>query len=202
VQANALQGSAVTSLAAAFPAANTAGNLIIAFVRMSTTSQTVTLTDLLGNVYTDAVTQAQTADGHQVHIFYAKSIKAGANTVKASFSGSNNHPWLAIYEYRGLSVTAPLDQTAHAQGNSSAPNSGPTPTTLNANELIFAGVALPSSYTGTVTAGSGYTMVEQDTNTSPADNETIATTSTGAFTGTFTLSSGTNWSAVTATFKP
>jgi Putative Ig domain/Bacterial Ig domain len=202
VQANALQGSAVTSLAATFPAGNTAGNLIIAFVRMSTTSQTVALTDLLGNVYTDAVTQAQTTDGHQVHIFYAKNIKAGANTVKASFSGSNNHPWLAIYEYRGLSVTAPLDQTAHAQGSSSTPNSGPTPTTLSANELIFSGVALPSGYAGTATAGSGYTMVEQDSNTSPAANETMAATSTGGFTGTFTLSSGTNWSAVTATFKP
>ena len=202
VQANAIQGSGVGSVSVTFPASNTAGNLIIAFVRMSTTSQTVTVTDSLGNSYVDAVTQGQTSDGHQVHIFYAKNILAGANTVKATFSASNNHPWLAIYEYRGLSVTSPLDQTGHAQGNSTTPNSGATAATLNANELVFAGIGLPSSYSGTATAGSGCTMLQQDINTSPADNDSLVATSTGTYAATFTLSSNTNWSAIVATFKP
>jgi hypothetical protein len=201
VQANSVQGSAVGSVAVAFPASNTAGNLIIAFVRMSTTTQTVSVTDSLGNSYVDAVTQGQTSDGHQVHIFYAKNIAAGANTVKATFSASNNHPWLAIYEYRGLSATSPLDQTAHAQGNSTTPNSGATATTLSANELVFAAAAISSSYTGTAAAGSGYTMLQQDTNTSPADNESLIATSTGTYAATFTLSSSANWCAVVATFK-
>src|SRR5579864_9185983 len=188
------------SLPLAFPAGNTAGNLIIAFVRMSSTTQTVALTDSLGNVYTDAVSQAQTTDGHQVHIFYAKSILGGANTVKATFSATNNHPWLAIYEYRGLSATKPLDQTAHAQGSSSAPNSGATATTLSANELVFAGMGLPSTYTGTVSTGTGYSFLQRDTSTSPADNEAQGVNATGAYAGTFTVTPSTNWSAIVATF--
>src|SRR5438876_3951845 len=74
VQSAAVQGTGVTSVSAGFSSSNTAGNLIIAFVRMSTANQTVTVTDSNGNAYTDAVAQAQTTDGHQVHIFYAPNV--------------------------------------------------------------------------------------------------------------------------------
>src|SRR5205085_12135505 len=101
----------------------------VAFVRMSTTWQSVNVTDSAGNVYTDAASQVQTADGHQIHVFYAKNIAGGPNTVTATFSSTNNHPWLAIFEYAGLSKTNPLDQTAHAQGASASPDSGSIKTT-------------------------------------------------------------------------
>ena len=199
MQSNALRGNG-RSLSVAFGSANTAGNLIIAAVRMSTTSQTVTVTDSAGNTYTDAVAQSQTTDGHQVHVFYAKNVAGGANTVTATFSGNNNRPWLAVYEYSGLSATSPLDRTAHAQGSGSAPTSGATPTTVSANELVFAAVGLPASYKGTVAAGSGYALLQQDTGSSRAANEAAVVTSTGSYAGTFGLSAGTNWTAVVATF--
>jgi hypothetical protein len=202
IQSKALQGSAVGALAVAFPSPNTGGNLIIAFVRMSSASQTVRVTDTFGNAYTDAVSQVQTADGHQVHIFYARNVVGGSNTVTATFSSTNNHPWLAIYEYSGLSTTNPLDQTAHAQGASSSPSTGATGATASASELIFSATGFPYSYSGTVTAGSGYTLQQQDTATSRAVTETALVTSTGSYQGTFSLSSSTNWSAVLATFKP
>ncbi len=202
VQSNSLQGSGLGSLSVAFSSANHAGNMIIAFVRMSSSSQTVAITDTFGNAYTDAVAQVQTSDGHQVHIFYAKNVVGGSNTVKATFSSTNNHPWLAIYEYSGLSTTNPLDQTAHAQGSSSTPNSGSTAGTGGANELIFSAAGLPGAYSGTVSSASGYTLQQQDTATSRAATETALATTTGSFAGTFTLSSSTNWTAVVATFKP
>jgi hypothetical protein len=202
VQANAIQGSGVASLSAVFAANNTAGNLILAFVRMSSTRQSVKVTDRLGNAYTEAVAQVQAADGHQVHIFYAKNIAGGANTVKATFSAANKHPWLAIYEYSGLSKTAPLDQTARAQGSNAAPSSGTAPMTASANELLFGGMGLPSSYRGTAAAGSGYAMLERSASGSSADNEGEAVTSPGTFAAVFGLSRSTNWSAVLATFKP
>jgi hypothetical protein len=202
IQENAVQGSAVGSVSVAFPTANTTGDLILAFVRMSTSTQTVALTDTAGNAYVEAVAQAQIADGSQVHLFYAKSIPGVANTITATFSSTNNHPWLAIYEYKGLSTTSPLDQTAHAQGSSTAPNSGPTATTASASELVFAAMGLPASYTGTQTIGSGYSLLQNDTSTSPASNESILATSTGSFAGTFALSATANWSAIVATFKP
>jgi Subtilase family/Putative Ig domain len=202
VQENAVQGSGVASVSVAFPAANTTGNLILAFVRMSSATQTVTLTDSAGNTYVEAVGQVQTADGSQVHLFYAKGILGAANTVTATFSASNNHPWLAIYEYKGLNAANPLDQTAHAQGNSTAPNSGATATTTSANELVFAAMGLAASYAGTQTTGGGYTLLQNDTSTSPASNESMLVTSTGSFAGAFSITSSVNWSAIVATFKP
>jgi hypothetical protein len=168
---------------------------------MSTTSQTVSVTDSAGNVYIDAVAQTQTSDGHQLHLFYAKNILGGANTVTATFSGTNNHPWLAIYEYHGLSATLPLDRTSAAQGHITAVSSGSTPVTSSANELVFAGVGLPSGYSGAETVGSGFVLGQRNTSTSPGATESALVTTTGSYTGTFTLSSSTNWSALVATFK-
>jgi hypothetical protein len=201
VQSANAMGSGVVSVHSTFPSANTAGNLILAFVRMSTTSQTVTMTDTAGNVYTQAVGQTQTSDGHQLRLFYAKNVAAGANTVSATFSGTNNHPWLAIYEYRGLSATSPLDRTSAAQGTVTAVSSGATVITSSANELVFAGVGLPSSYSGTETAGSGFILGQKNTSTSSGATESALVTATGSYAGTFALNSSTNWSALVATFK-
>jgi hypothetical protein len=180
------------------------GNLIIALVRMSTTTQTVTVSDTAGNAYVEAVGQAQTADGSQIHLFYAKNIAGAANTVTATFSAANNHPWLSISEFHGLNTTAPLDQTAKTQGLSASPSSGPTPVTTSANELIFGATGLPATFsgTGTVTAGTGFTMLASDTSGSTGADETETVSSTGAYTATFSLSSSVNWSAIVATFKP
>jgi hypothetical protein len=200
LQSGSAQGSGVSSVSTAFTANNTSGNLIIAFVRMSTTTQTVSVGDTAGNVYADAVNQAQTVDGHETHIFYASKIKGGANTVTATFSGTNNHPFIAIYEYQGVGT---LDQTARAQGSSSAPNSGSTATTTAANELLFSGLGLPSSSTGTVSAGAGFKLEQQLTvaGGSRAASEDGAVATTGSFAGSFAVSSSANWTCLIATFK-
>ncbi len=202
VQSSAVEGSGVGSVSASFGGNNRAGNLILAFVRMSTTTQTVIVSDSMGNVYTEAVAQAsQTADGHQVHIFYAKNIVGGANRVTANFSSSNNRPWLAIYEYSGLSTTNPLDQTAHAQASSSVANSGMTSTTSSAKELVFAAAGLPGTYSGAVTAGTGYIMQRQDTGSSRAATASAIVSSTGSYAAIFALDASVNWTAVVATFR-
>lgn len=203
VQATSGQANGVASLSHKFASANTAGNLIIAFVRMSSTSQTVSVTDSVANVYTDAVAQVQSSDGHQTHIFYAKNIKGGSNTVTAKFSSTNNHPWLAIFEYSGVSTTAPLDRTSSAQGSGTSVSSGTTAQTQAAGELLFSGLGLPSSSTVTMTPGSGYVLEQSDT-TSPgsrAATEQGVVSSVGAFSATYSLSGGANWSAVLATFS-
>lgn len=204
LQSSQVRGTSVASLSQAFPSATTAGNLIIVFVRMSSSTQTVSVSDSAGNSYADAVMQAQTTDGHQSHIFYARNIKGGPTTVTVTFSATNNHPWLAIFEYSGLNADAPLDQTAHAQGSSSTPSSGLTGTTTTANELVFAGLGLPNASTLTVTTGAGFIMLQQDAapDTSRAAAEAKTVSTTGQYSGTFSLSGSTNWSAVAATFKP
>ena len=203
VQSSSIAGTAVSSLSQAFPTSNTTGNLIVAFVRTSTNSQTVQVTDTLGNVYNDAVSQAQTTDGHQTHIFYAANIMGGANMITASFSGVNNHPWLAIYEYRGLDSKAPLDRTAHAEGSGATASTGLAQTTNSARELVFGGVGLPASSTQTVAADTGFTLLQQDPppDTSRAANEQIVVNTAAQYAASFALSGVANWTAVLATFQ-
>ncbi|HEY3356767.1 MAG TPA: putative Ig domain-containing protein, partial [Polyangia bacterium] len=198
VQSASTVGSNVTSASVAFTGANSAGNLIIAAVRASTTTQTVTVTDSRGNAYAEAVGQTQTTDGHQLHIYYARNIAAGANTVRAAFSGSNRRAWLAIFEYRGLSTTTPLDRTARGQGSGTAVSSGATATTTSPYELVFAAVGVPAGSTATITGGSGFTILQRSSGAGGTEAATVA--AAGAYTGTFTLSAAANWSAVTATF--
>jgi large repetitive protein len=200
VQSGSAQGLNLSSVSAAFSSSNTAGNLIIAFVRMDTTTQTVTITDSLGNSYIRAVSETQSTDGHQISIFYAKNIRAGSNTVTATFSAANAHSWLAIYEYAGLGTNVALDQTAHGTGRNKSPTTGNTGTTRNARELLFAALGIPYSYSGTVTAGTGYSLQQQNTASARAADENQIVSATGTYAGTFSLSSNANWSAAMATF--
>jgi subtilisin family serine protease len=201
VQSTAVQGNNVTALARSFAAPNAAGNLILAFVRLSTTTQTVTVTDTAGNLYSEAAAQAQTADGHQIVLFYAANVAAGANTVTATFSGSNKRPWLAVFEYSGVSTAQPLDRTAQAQGSGTAVRAGPTAPTRSPDELVFAAVGLPGGSNTKVTAGAGDTLLLSNTGSnSPAATEASGVAATGAYAGTFSLSGSANWSALVATF--
>jgi hypothetical protein len=196
VQSNAGRGAGISSLSVPFPSDNVAGNLIVAFVRMSTTSQTVVVTDTVGNNYVAAVSEPQDIDGHQIVIFYASNIRGGANTVTSTFSGTNNHPWLTVYEYSGLSRTGPLDQTIRAQGTNASPFAG----LITNTGLVFVGVGLPATlFQGTVTAGQGFTILQQDNGSERAANEDV--TVQGSYRAGFTLSASTNWSTVAAAFR-
>ncbi len=203
-QYNSATGSAVTSLACAFASAVTTGNLIVVCIRQSTTSQTCTVTDNHSNVYTQAVSQQQTADGHTVRIYYAKNVTGGTTTVTATFSASNNHPWIFIAEVSGADTTSPLDKTVGAQANGYQIDTGYTAATTANDELIFSVLGLPSSYTGVVSAGDGYYLIAQDPTAglSRAAAETATAATQQAYHATYLLDNGTNWSACLATFKP
>lgn len=201
VQSKSAEGSSVKTVSVTFGTSNNSGNLIVAFVRISSSNQTVSLSDTLGNTYATAVSQVQAADGHQSFIFYAKNVRAGSNTVKATFSATNNHPFVAVYEFSGLSTTSPLDQTASSQANDSASVTSPSRTTATANELLFSGVGFPYAWGGNVTAGSGYAINQQDTATSRSATEFRIVSTAGAYSGVFTLDSLANWSTVFATFR-
>ncbi|MDQ6663691.1 MAG: DUF4091 domain-containing protein [Acidobacteriota bacterium] len=201
VQSNSVEGSGVDSISAAFPATNKGGNLIVAFVRMSTVTQSAVITDSAGNRYSTAIGQTQDADGHQLYIFYARNISGGANVVKAAFSSNNNHPWLAIYEYSGLNTVNPLDRTSAAQGSGFIASTGLAAATAVPNELIFSAAGFPSNFEGTVLGGSGATILRQDTGTARAANKGAIVSSTGSYVGRFSINQSTDWTAVLATFR-
>src|SRR5262245_23673220 len=130
------------TVAVAYTAAQTAGNLNVVVVGWSDNTSVVnSVTDSRGNPYVRAV--GPTAVGgvpHSQAIYYAKNIvaaPAGGNTVTVQFNAAAQYPDIRILEYGGLDLVNPVDGTAAATGNSATSSSGAV-TTTNANDLLVA----------------------------------------------------------------
>jgi glucose/arabinose dehydrogenase/PKD repeat protein len=148
-RAQEINSGAVNSLA--FSSANTAGNLIVAYVIWNNTGA-VTMSDSRGNGYTSAAGRTTWGDGWSSQVFYARGIAGGANTVSATFANSING-WgvMYIHEYSGVDKVSPVDATATATGSAATMNSGNV--TTSGSDLLFAAGASSHTVTGT---GAGY----------------------------------------------
>jgi len=197
-----------TTLNLAFVSDVTAGGSIRVVARIGATGRTITITDSKGNTYnaspgiTGDVTQAQTTDLHQAYIFSADNCAAGPTTVTTAISGAATTIRVCIAEYSGIATSGALDKTASAQADaSSAPSSGATAATTQADELVFG--ASSSSDNQTYTAGSGYTRrasTPSNAGTARMSIEDKIVAVTGAQTADWSTGS-TNWTALVATYK-
>ena len=132
---------------------NTAGNLIVAFVIWNNNGA-ATVSDSNGNAYAAATVRTVWGSGWSAETFYAKNIKAGANTVTATFGTAiTSFGIVYIHEYSGLDPTNPLDVASSAVGTTAAMSSGSVATT-HANDLLFGAGASSNSVTE---VGAGYT---------------------------------------------
>jgi hypothetical protein len=184
-----------SSLAVAYPSAQTAGNLNIVVVGWNDTTSTVSsITDSSGNTYTRAVgPTAGTALSQS--IYYAKSIAGGSNTVTVVFNQTAAYPDVRVLEYSGADTTNPLDVTAGASGTGLTGNSG-TATTTSANDLVFGAGMSFDIYNA---AGSGFTNRVITNFGDIAEDRSV--TSTGSYSATAGMRSSAPWVMQTATFK-
>jgi len=183
-----------TSVAIAYPAAQTAGDLnVVAVMWGDTTSSVSSVTDSKLNTYTLAVGPTK-ATGLTSAIYYAKNIAGGSNTVTVKFSPSASYPNVNVLEYSGLDPANPLDVSSAATGSGTTANSG-SATTTSASELIV-GAGNPSG--AFKSAGSGF--VSRMINTYGGISEDKIVSSTGSYNATATLTSGT-WVMQMATFR-
>jgi hypothetical protein len=194
IQSNAVEVTTGTTVSSAFPAANTAGNLIVVFVMWSNTGN-VSISDTRGNAYTSAVGPTIRPTNKNQQIFYAKNITGGANTVTATFATSvaGGSGILYIHEYSGIDTTSPVDVTAAASGTGSAMNSGSVNTT-NATDLIFGGGGSDNNVTQ---IGAGFTSRSTFVGNITEDKNV---TSTGSYSATATHD-GTSWAMLMVAFK-
>jgi hypothetical protein len=179
--------------AIAFNSANTAHNLIVAYVVWGNTSISG-VSDTNNGSYAAIGSPVSWNGGAQnAQIFYMKNIAGGANTVTATFGASTNSD-LYIFEYQGLDQTSPLDQNTSGSGTGTALSSGAVTTTVD-SELIFGGGM--STFAG-ASAGSGFTSRLTDFN---GITEDLVTTGAGSNTATASTSTSGNWVMNIATFK-
>src|SRR5437762_3659063 len=191
-----------STVSVTFGAAQGAGNLNVIAIGWSDTTATVTnVSDSAGNVYAPAIAPT-TLPGQITHvIYYAKNIRAGANTVTVTFSAAANYPDVRIVEYRGLDPGNPLHASVGATGSSATSSTG-TLTTTAASLLL---VAANDVSTSTRDAGPGFTsrMI-----TGPDGNivQDRIVTAAGSYSASAPLNSSGNWAmqlvAFSATTSP
>jgi hypothetical protein len=137
VQKRSFSVTSGTSVSVRLRKANTAGNLIVAFVVWDN-SGAVSLTDSAGNTYASAVGPTQSG-GASAQVFYAGNIANGSDTVTAQFASAiSARGALYVQEYSGLDATSPLDTAVAATGSSPTMDSGMLAAS-SAGELLFAG---------------------------------------------------------------
>jgi hypothetical protein len=202
-KATAGSAGATSSVTATYGAAPTQANLLV-LVHHYRRTGTVTLPA----GWTQA--EASVSSGTTTTIAYkiTGATEGAGVTVSVSVSA---HQTLTIFEYSGIDTVSPLDQTASNACPTAATScsSGTTATTVQADELIIAGIGLKGGSAGWAnTWTNGFTQqstVESSAN--PADNRSASSTADRIVSaaGTFETTEGWTDSLVAqgaiATFK-
>lgn len=169
----------------------TAGNALVVFVAYEGSSIATTVSD--GTAYTESASGECFANSQSSRVFYLPNSSSGNKTITATFTGSPSYRRIRVFEVSGLASSGIEDQSAN-QGQvgpgttTDAISSSATATTTQADCLVL-GLSQNSSEadpgTGTLTAGTGYTIIGTNLILGAEYKEVSAT---GAQTATFTQS--------------
>jgi hypothetical protein len=206
VQSTSIAQTGGRTASKAFPDNVTSGHLIIvgSFVGLGAS---VSVTDSLGNTFTQVAHQTVASD-HDADVFVGTVASSGADTITVNAGSGENVYAFSMHEYSGVSAT--VDASATAQGNSTAAASGSL-TTVTSNDLVFAWFtngsnhknenfsSLNSAYTMREMSGTGTLQCYAFANcVESGDLVAGATLTTNA---TATLNVSDIWSATVIAFK-
>lgn len=181
------------AVAVPFTGPQAAGNLNVVVVGWADTSPTIaSVADSNGNTYALAAGTTSTPlpapgpsqAGASQAIYYAKNIKAGANTVTVIFNQNTTVQDVRIVEYSGLDLTNPLDTSVGSSGSSTPADSGAA-TTNSTNDLIFGAGTITTVFTG---PGAGFVTRLLNGFGDIVEDESVA--AAGSYNATATLTSG------------
>ena len=195
--------SSALSLATTFPAALTAGNLVVVSVSGWPNLPAATpVTDSLGNTYSIAG-NVLTSSGAYSAIYYARNIKGGSDTVTFRTVASGGQVSMAIAEFAGIDPVSPLDVVAGTTGSGTTPSSGVMTPTMPGDLVIGSGTHNGNTVTS---AGAGFTLIAvptEDSNThQPLAMEYQVLSGTQATAAAFSLAAGFGWTQNGVLFKP
>ena len=199
--ASATNDNSAGSIARAFAAANTAGNLIVAAVSWGNSSG-VTCSDSQGNTYAVATIQTDALYNQSLAICYAANVKGGTNTVTATFSGTPSYRRLLIHEYQGIALVNPVDVVAKNVANGTTTTNGVTSTaavTTSSGDLIFGAVMDDFQYSG-IAAGTGFTQ-RLSVNNKDMATEDLVQAASGPIAATHTFGAPDRYLAQMVTFR-
>jgi RHS repeat-associated protein len=196
VQSNtAAAGTDQSSISAPFLTAQETGDFnLVAVGWRDASSQVVSVTDTIGNIYMLAAGPVVNPFGLSQSIYYAKNIRQtqpNQNQVLVTFSGAAHLPGLRIAEYKDIDQSDPIDAITGAYSNTyTYPSNSGVLSTTNAHDVLIAANLeefdnqLDKSCDGT----SAY-YLRTATNIPSLEDRVV--TSTGSYTSINAL--GTNW---------
>jgi hypothetical protein len=191
----------------------TAGNSLIVAITMDAVNGAVTCSDTQGNSYQlDLDTGGNgSTDGVRVLVFSAHDVEAmaaGSDAIIASHPQATRA--MAVYQFSGLVVVDPVDQTATHRNDvrSSAMSVGPTGATNAMDELVFAVFGVETSSSEPITPGPGHIGLQgfatpsgaAEVNVAVAAQYRLASTG-GPEAATATLSTDRRWAAGIVTYR-
>ena len=198
--------NAATTISVTLTNTPVAGNTLVAVIatRGNTASRVSGITQT-GATWTRAA-QATNTSGTTTEIWYAPNVSGAAKAI--TINQASLRSAAVVVEYRGVLTASALDQAASATGSSTAPLTGTTAVTLQANELWLGGIGFSSS---TPTLGAilnSFTSVAsaQSTRSTASSNakvhalERLANPAATAASGG-TLSASAVWAGAMVTFR-
>jgi hypothetical protein len=195
VQGNSAQsGMGATTVLAAYPGAQGAGDLNVVVVSWLGPSTVATIADVALNTYISLGTSTNGTISQE--LYYAQDIHAAVantNTVTVTFAQPVNSPTIRLVEYSGIAGVA-LDAVATSSGTSDAANSGLVATT-HAHDLVYA----EDTNTNT-TIGPGPMFVQRMIFSGDIVEDREVLTS-GSYSATAPLNQTSDWIMVIAAFK-
>ncbi|MEI7741593.1 MAG: fibronectin type III domain-containing protein [bacterium] len=195
-----------TTVAATWPGATTAGNLLVAIIAVrGGTGTTITPPGGLGWTLAGARANNGTTIGTAIYYIANAASQSGASTWTLTSAKAT----LTLVEYSGVVTATALDVTSTTVGSGTAGNSGQTAATAFAGEVSVGAISVASSGGTWSAPTNSYTLVSQVASTSG-----VATTrhNTGFFEKIpaataqeqvmATSAANAAWAGVIATFKP
>lgn len=189
----------VSSTTLAYVSNVTANNLLVVVVRSGGAVTSITITDTIGNTWTNGTFHAISATG-SLQISWSVNSSSAADTITVTPNSASTIR-VAIYEFSGTATASVLDVQENVQSGTGTGPDSTSFTPAQDNELVV-GAAIVDN-TATFTAGTNYTLqdaVPASPNTKLGVETWIQTTAT-ATTANFTVSGNPSWMAARAAFK-
>jgi hypothetical protein len=194
---------AAKSLTAVFPAATSAGDLLVVSVSVSTgTSNRITsVTDSAGGSWTRIGAYAISGHNSDGEMWYSSNAPSATRVTVHTASAAVLA--LSVQEFSGVAATSPLDVAAGTSKSSTSPASGPVRPT--GADLAVGFIAGHGSTQALKVTAAGYTTQAQQTSKAGkvagvvAGYQALSTPSTQNFTGS--LGTAVYWAAGIAMFK-
>ncbi|HKA36486.1 MAG TPA: hypothetical protein VKH43_06665 [Thermoanaerobaculia bacterium] len=128
------------------------------------------------------------------------------DTITVNFPSTTNAARATANEFSGLTSPLAIDQQHDGSGGTALPNSGDTPLTTQADEILFGAITFNGTNNGQLsTPGTGYTLagpvVQPAVPSRGLAAEYRIVSSTGTYHADATLTTGNFWLAAIATYK-